>query len=147
MLSKQGQIPFVMPQKPGGQTLMTPQGAVPFVMLQQTGPVGTFRQEENTFTVHPPPGLPKEVAFPFAKLKNDTPSRSRERWEIKPRRPRAPTEAEKQRALDEAFEFWTPNPHVMVSLKPSQVYAGFSLVSSVLADSALFVVIVVKVKS
>jgi hypothetical protein len=104
------------------------QDGASFVKLQHMGPPQAPHQEDDPHGVPVPPGLPKEVEFPKP-VKEETPVRPRERWEIKPRRPRPPTDAERQRAMDKAIEFWTPNPHVMVALKPSQVYAGFSLVS------------------
>ena len=136
--SQQRQIAYGMPPHLGGTLFLAPQGQLPsamtvqegasFVNLQQVQPSQTSLHDEGHHGVLVPPGLPKEVEFPRP-IEEQPPARSRERWEIKPRRPRPPTDAERQRAMDEAYEFWTPNPHVMVALKPSQVYAGFSLVS------------------
>jgi len=139
LLAQQEQVAYGMPPHLGGTLFLAPPGQVPCAMpmpeganfsnLQQIQPSQTLRQDEGHHGVPIPPGLPKEVEFPRP-VKEEPPARPRERWEIKPRRPRPPTDAERQRAMDEAYEFWTPNPHVMVALKPSQVYAGFSLVSA-----------------
>lgn len=138
LLSHQGQIAYGMPPHLGGTLFLAPQGQLPCAMTMQEGtssvntqhvqPPQTSLHDECHHGVPVPTGLPKEVEFP-GPITEQPPARSRERWEIKPRRPRPPTDAERQRAMDEAYEFWTPNPHVMVALKPSQVYAGFSLVS------------------
>lgn len=138
LLAQQGQVAYGMPPHLGGTLFLAPPGQVPSAMsmqegitlanLQQIQPSQILRQDEGHHGVPVPPGLPKEVEFPTL-VQEEPPARPRERWEIKPRRPRPPTDAERQRAMDEAYEFWTPNPHVMVALKPSQVYAGFSLVS------------------
>lgn len=135
LLAQQGQVAYGMPPHLGGTLYLAPPGQVPCVMPTQEGtnfasvqqqiqPLQTLREGE----VPVPSGPPKEVEFPRS-FTQEPPARPRERWEIKPRRPRPPTDAERQRAMDEAYEFWTPNPHVMVALKPSQVYAGFSLVN------------------
>lgn len=138
LLPQQRQVAYGMPPHLGGTLFLAPPGQVPCAMPMQEGtnfanlhqrqPSQTQRQDEGHHEVSVSSGLPKEVEFPRP-IKEEPPARPRERWEIKPRRPRPPTDAERQRAMDEAYEFWTPNPHVMVSLKPSQVYAGFSLVS------------------
>lgn len=60
---------------------------------------------------------------------DDQALKPQDKWEVQPRRPREPTEVEKRRAMERALEFWTPNPHVISLLKPSQVYNGFSIVS------------------
>jgi hypothetical protein len=138
LLPQQGHVAYGMPPHLGGTLFLAPQGQLPcampmqegasFVNLQQVQPLQTSLHHEGHHEVPLPLGLPKEVEF-LGPINEQPPARSRERWEIKPRRPRPPTDAERQRAMDEAYEFWTPNPHVMVALKPSQVYAGFSLVS------------------
>lgn len=145
LLAQQGQVAYGMPPHLGGTLFLAPPGQVPCVtpaqegtnfasLQQQIQPLQTLRQDEGHQGVPVPSGLPKEVEFPRP-VTQEPPARPRERWEIKPRRPRPPTDAERQRAMDEAYEFWTPNPHVMVVLKPSQVYAGFSLVSVYLTPS------------
>ncbi|KAG0625023.1 hypothetical protein M758_2G021900 [Ceratodon purpureus] len=136
LLSQQGHTACGMPPQLGGGLYLAPQGQLPcamtmqegtsFVDFQQVQPPQTALNDNGHHGVLVPPGLPKEVEFP-GPINEQPPGRFRDRWEIKPRRPRPPTDAERQRAMDEAYEFWTPNPHVMVALKPSQVYAGFSL--------------------
>lgn len=50
-------------------------------------------------------------------------------WEVQPRRPRQPTEVEKQRAAERARRFESTNPFLVATMRPSQVYNGFSIVS------------------
>lgn len=72
--------------------------------------------------------LPSEVAHEAEPPPHDEQVlRPQDKWEVQPRRAREPTDIEKRRAMDRALEFWTPNPHVISLLKPSQVYNGFSI--------------------
>lgn len=98
--------------------------------LQQEGAPHALHQERDPREVFVPTELTHEVNPPSHE---EQALRPQDKWEVQPRRRREPTEAEKRRATERALEFWTPNPHVISLLKPSQVYNGFSIVSLNLA--------------
>lgn len=103
--------------------------------IQQVGsPQTTVHQEREPHKVLVPSELAHEV-----EPHDEQALRPQDKWEVQPRRAREPTEVEKRRAMERALEFWTPNPHVISCLKPSQVYNGFSIVSLCL----VFLIIVV----